>query len=243
MILLTGDIHGSHDIEKLTPARLDRHGLTRDDYLVILGDFGLVWNDPPTSEERYWQQWLEAAPWTTLVVLGNHENYPLIRSKYDVEPWKGGRVRRICKHVLQLVDNEIFEIDGHTFFVRGGAHSVDKQFRKEGVSWWPEEVPNHDERAAAMKKLQSVNWHVDYVLAHDAPAEVLVALYSLQNSFPKRDEYSLWLQKVANSLDFKRWFFGHHHTDKINLGKYTALYHWVVDLDLNERQAPPIKRR
>ena len=241
MILLTGDTHGATDIHKLTASRLDHAGLTRDDYLIILGDFGLVWEEPPAPKDKWWLDWLEQrAPWTTLVVLGNHENYPLIRRSWAPEPWRGGRVRRLREHVLQLVDNEIFEIDGKMFFVRGGAHSTDRHYRVPGQTWWREEVPNEKERAAALEKLRSVGWRVDYVLAHDAPADALLALYALQNSFSSGDEYTRWLQKLANNLEFTRWFFGHHHQDKIHLGKYTALYRWVVDLDLNMREAPPL---
>ena len=138
MILLTGDVHGATDIHKLTARRLDRTGLTRDDYLIILGDFGLIWEEPPAKEDAWWLDWLEnEAPWTTLVVLGNHENYRLIR-KIETEEWHSGRVRRFREHVLQLVDNEIFNIDGHSFFVRGGAHIIDRHYRTPGKTWWNE---------------------------------------------------------------------------------------------------------
>lgn len=240
MILLTGDLHGAHDIHKLTTKNLDRSGLTRDDYLIILGDFGLVWFDPPSKEDTWWLNYLEDAPWTTLVVLGNHENHALIRSRYKPEPWRGGRVRRFREHILQLVDNEIFEIEGRTFFVRGGAHSHDRHLRKPGKSWWPQEVPNTVERAHAKAKLQSAGWKVDYVLSHDAPADAHRVLYEgISGSLP--DEYNRWLQSVADKLEFKRWFFGHHHYDIFPLGplgKYTLLYKTVVDLNLNVRGKP-----
>ena len=242
MILLTGDIHGAVDIHKLTARRLDRKGLTRDDYLIILGDFGLIWDEPPAPEDTFWLNWLEEAPWTTLVVLGNHENYRLIR-KMETEEWKGGRVRRFREHVLQLVDNEIFNIDGHSFFVRGGAHSTDRHYRTPGKTWWREEVPTEKERAAAFEKLQSADWKVDYVLTHDGPADALFHLYPPGSSFMFTDEYSRWLQKIANMLEFKRWFFGHHHKDRPHLGTYSALYHMVVDLELQERQAPDTLRK
>ncbi|MBR5951337.1 MAG: metallophosphoesterase [Actinomycetaceae bacterium] len=210
MIFLTGDTHGATDIHKLTAKRFDRKGLTRDDYVIILGDFGLIWEEPPTKEDAWWLDWLEnGAPWTTLVVLGNHENYRLIR-KMETEAWKGGRMRRFRPHVLQLVDNEIFDIEGQTFFVRGGAHSIDRHRRIPGKSWWPEEVPTVEERSAAISKLDSVGWKVDYVLTHEAPTQVHERLYPSQVI---TDEYARWLQTIANRLEFRRWYFGHHHQD------------------------------
>lgn len=207
MIFLTGDTHGVTDIHKLTAKKFDRKGLTRDDYVIILGDFGFIWYDPPSSEDTWWLGYLERAPWTTLFILGNHENYPLIRQK-ETEEWNGGRVRRFRPHVLQLVDNEVFNIDGQSFFVRGGAHSIDRHTRIPGKSWWCEEVPTDGERAAAIAKLDSVGWKVDYVLTHEAPAQVCEWLYQKQVI---TDEYSRWLQTIANRLQFQRWFFGHHH--------------------------------
>ena len=43
-VFVTGDIHASLDIAKLTPEQWPLgNELTRDDYLVISGDFGAVW--------------------------------------------------------------------------------------------------------------------------------------------------------------------------------------------------------
>lgn len=78
-----------------------------------------------------------------------------------------------------------------------------------GSSWWKEEVPTKKEREAAFEKLRSVDWKVDYVLSHEAPLDALFALYTRRNQVPICDEYTRWLQKLANNLQFERWFFGH----------------------------------
>ena len=45
MIFVTGDTHGEHDIHKLNTIGFpEQKGLTRDDYVIICGDFGGVWN-------------------------------------------------------------------------------------------------------------------------------------------------------------------------------------------------------
>ena len=228
-ILLTGDIHGYP--RRLGGRFFNQSNLSREDYVVILGDFGLIWNEPPSREEIWWLNWLEQKTWTTLVVLGNHENHALIRTM-PTEPWQGGLVRRFREHVLQLVDNEVFEIDGKTFFVRGGAHSADKQWRVEGKTWWPEETPDAAERQEAIDKLSSLNWRVDYVLTHEAPLGQFERLYpELDKRFIDRDEYAAWLQEIADRLDFERWFFGHHHENRFDLGRFTALYGKVATLD------------
>ena len=236
-IFLTGDIHGEqYSIKRLAAKRFDAKTptpLTRDDYVIILGDFGFVWSDPPSREETYWLNWLNDRPWTTLVVLGNHENHELVRA-LPTEPWRGGRVRRFREHVLQLADNEVFELDGKSFFVRGGARTEDhdRAEREKGKTWWPEEVPDAAERAAALAKLDAVGRRVDFALTHEAPAGLFGALYPASAKEPREpNEYAEWLQTIADRLDFGRWFFGHHHQNRYDLGRFTALYGDVAELD------------
>lgn len=71
-VFLTGDIHGEMDIGKVEAFAQVAQGLTRNDYLIILGDFGLVWADPPSAKELARLDWFERQPWTTLFVDGNH---------------------------------------------------------------------------------------------------------------------------------------------------------------------------
>ena len=62
-IFVTGDTHGSHDIRKLNSKKFPRQNmLTTDDYVIICGDFGLVWDE--SDEEKYWQKWLDAKNFT-----------------------------------------------------------------------------------------------------------------------------------------------------------------------------------
>ncbi|PYY29702.1 metallophosphoesterase family protein [Paenibacillus illinoisensis] len=54
MIYITGDIHGTMSVNK----RLNRRNfpeqkhLTKEDYVIIAGDFGLIWDG--SNEDRYW---------------------------------------------------------------------------------------------------------------------------------------------------------------------------------------------
>ena len=50
-IFVTGDIHASYDIAKLSESCFDTAGLTKDDYVIICGDFGFVW-DGGKAEQR-----------------------------------------------------------------------------------------------------------------------------------------------------------------------------------------------
>ena len=136
MIYITGDIHGS-------PERLGVHSfyeqkeMTRDDVVIICGDFGMVWEESGESaSERYWLKWLEDKPFTTVFVCGNHENFDRLY-QYPVKEWHGGKVHEIRPHVLHLMRGEVFDIEGVKFFAFGGASSHDirdgRQKMKTGV--------------------------------------------------------------------------------------------------------------
>ena len=47
-----------------------------EDYVVLLGDVGLVWDYKGESKtEKWWLDWLEDKSFTTLFIDGNHENF------------------------------------------------------------------------------------------------------------------------------------------------------------------------
>ena len=128
-VYLTGDIHGGMDMGGIPAfAEGEGAGLTRDDFLIILGDFGLVWREPPSDREVELLAWFEAQPWSTLFIDGNHENFDLLEA-LPVERWHGGRVHSVRPHVIHLMRGETFEICGSTFFCVGGAHSIDEKRR------------------------------------------------------------------------------------------------------------------
>lgn len=138
MILITGDIHGSHDISKLgDDNKVLFRNLTKSDYLIICGDFGLVWDN--SEEDRRWRKWLNQRNYTTLFVDGNHENFDLLNN-HPVQQWHGGKVHRISDSIIHLMRGQVFEIDGKSFFTMGGAESHDKADRILGKSYWSNEL-------------------------------------------------------------------------------------------------------
>ena len=94
MIYITGDCHGEFRRfnTRIFP---EQNGMTKDDYVIICGDFGGVWNkDEESKMETHNLDWLEGKPFTTLFVSGNHENFDRL-NKYPVEKWHGGKIQRI----------------------------------------------------------------------------------------------------------------------------------------------------
>lgn len=238
-IYLTGDTHYVYDLGKLLPEGFDTDGLTRDDYMIVLGDWGFVWTPPCTPgsdrygdhlEQERWVDWFESQPYTTLWIDGNHENFDLLEG-YPEEEWRGGRVQRIREHVIHLMRGQAYEIDGRTLFALGGAHSTDRRRRVPHESWWPQEVPSEAERAQALATLDALGWKVDYVLTHAGPTRAMREIDPEPPYILQADVWTDWLQGVAEKLTFKRWFFGHYHNDRWWEEPFTCLYNEVFDLD------------
>ena len=121
MIYLTGDIHGNIDLKKLNMRNFPKQKeLTRNDVLIILGDFGL--NNKSIKKEKHYLDWLNSRNYTTLFVDGNHEEFPVLNSYPVVEAF-GAKCHQLCDNVYHLMRGEIYHIDGKTFFVMGGAES------------------------------------------------------------------------------------------------------------------------
>ena len=117
--------------------------LTERDYVIICGDCGICWADD--TEFQYNCDWLSRLPFTLLFVDGNHENHTML-TDYPVELWKGGKVHHIVKDkIIHLMRGQVFTLEEKKFFTFGGAYSIDKAYRTEGISWFPEEIPTRKE--------------------------------------------------------------------------------------------------
>lgn len=167
MMFVTGDTHGPdklgyHSVDGFMP-RFNSQNFPEqkemegdDNYVVICGDFGGVWETnrfctEEPKKERYALDWLDQKPFTTLVVPGNHENYDRLtgitdkkllncwlyekmpeaekqklREGYPRAVWNGGFVRVLRPHVLML-EPGVFTIHGKKCFVYGGARCHDIQ--------------------------------------------------------------------------------------------------------------------
>lgn len=223
MIYVTGDIHGCHDCCKLSnSAWKEQTGLTRDDYLIICGDFGLPFLDVDIkkhekgfgNEYSYWAKWLSKKPYTILFVDGNHENFNFWDSQ-PIERWHGGRIQRHphIKNVIHLMRGEVYDIDGKTFLTFGGAVSIDKAYRKENVTWWRQEDATIDDLARAYVTLKKHNNKVDYVITHTIPERYISKIDGLKSTF--FDKTAMFLDDIYARIEFKRWYAGHFHIDSV----------------------------
>ena len=226
MIYITGDTHGGMDINKLaTHFFPEGKKLTKDDYVIILGDFGFIWKNVPDNTEKYWMDWFKHKHWTTLFIDGNHCNFDRLNN-YPVEKWHGGKVHHISDSVIHLMRGQVFEIDGISIFTFGGAQSYDKVYRHEGISWWAQEVPSFAETDEALTNLS--NNKIDVILTHTCPHAFSNQLINNVDTDPTANI----LDNFSNIIEYKKWYFGHWHVNKQFDDKHMCLYNDVIPLKL-----------
>ena len=247
MIFVTGDCHGDYGRFK-TRAFLKQTELNKEDYVIVCGDFG-YWKDTP--DQNYWLDWLNDKSFTTLWVDGNHENFDMLK-EIEVVKWKGGKVQFIRPSIIHLMRGQVFTIDDCKIFAFGGAQSHDidggvldlddpnfkkkqqgldltrQNYRINHVSWWQEEQPSPEEMEEGVRNLEAHQNKVDYIITHDCAADTKIFV----NKYPKdeNDYLSNYLLQIKEKMDFKKWYFGHHHQDKAINNKEIAIYKRIIQI-------------
>ena len=106
MIYITGDCHGNFERFNVSIFS-EQKEMTKDDYVIICGDFGGVWSKYEESrQETMILDWFDCKSFTALFVLGNHENFDRL-SEYPVEKWHGGKVQRKGMETLSYQSSEL----------------------------------------------------------------------------------------------------------------------------------------
>lgn len=250
MLYITGDCHS--DFSRFsTRAFPAQRRMSKEDCILICGDFGGVWDRSPSNE--HWLDWLEEKHFTTLFVDGNHENFDLLDSM-PTEHWKGGLVHQVRPSVLHLCRGEVFQLEDMRLFVMGGASSHDKpdgvlrqgpdlkrqrkmldrrggRYRVEHENWWAQELPDEAQLQRARANLEEADWQVDLVVTHCAPTALQAQIVT--NRPP--DRLTDFLEEVRGKLSYRRWYCGHYHRELcLPRERLQVLYHSICPVDLEE---------
>jgi Icc-related predicted phosphoesterase len=165
-VVFAGDWHGNLPWATSRIQSIAASGVTT---ILHVGDFG-IW--PGASGKRY----LQAVENTCarngveiLVTPGNHEDWARLTALWanakHRDPDTGAALPVfLTEHVQVLPRGHRFEIDGTRFMSFGGAASVDRHLRTEGVDWWPEEMPTEGDVQAAI-----AGEPVGVLITHDSP--------------------------------------------------------------------------
>ncbi|MCM1101384.1 MAG: metallophosphatase family protein [Clostridium sp.] len=248
MIYITGDCH--RDFQRFNTSIFpEQKEMTKEDHVVICGDFGGVWDKGGESrEETMLLDWLDCKSFTTLFVDGNHENFDRLCA-WPVEEWHGGKVHMIRPSVIHLMRGQVYEIEGRKFFTFGGASSHDisggilelddpdykrkkkaldrgtEPYRINHLSWWKQEMPSEEEMEEGRRNLAAHGNRVDFVVTHCCASSTQALL---SHGAYKPDMLTAYLEELRQKLRFQKWFFGHYHDNKNVNAEEILLYEQII---------------
>lgn len=208
-VVLAGDWHGN------APQALNviDYAVREDIKTIIqLGDFGIWQDDKPFLNKL--QNRLGEHDIVLYFIDGNHEDFPRLYAKKIGEDG----TRKVRANIFHLPRGFRFMWEGYSVLALGGAASIDKPFRREGHSWWPEELLTEEDVQKAMQ------WGpVDILLAHDSPltapnsvcddpyGQSEAARYFGGDMVYACNEHRRQLQRVTDAVIPRLIFHGHYH--------------------------------
>jgi hypothetical protein len=195
-IMIVGDTHG--DFSQLNCLIAKK----RPEIVLSCGDFG------------YWPKFNKNTPkiHTGKIYFcdGNHEDFHSLYNSPSNEVWP---------NVLWMKRGSTLTLpDGRTVLFFGGADSIDRNMRTDGIDWFKEERITQDD----LDNIPDIK--IDIVVSHTCPMEFDI---TSGNHFYDTDNYcrkalSVVLEKTKPS----EWYFGHWHVRSLgnyNGCKWTAL--------------------
>ena len=229
MIYYTGDIHGNANRIAYFARRME---LTEDDVIVILGDVGA--NYYLGRRDEIVKSAMDKIKATIFCIHGNHEARPHTIKTYKTKTWNGGEVWYEDKHpnLLFAKDGEIYNIEGLSHLVIGGAYSVDKFYRlSRGYAWWEDEQPSEETKRRVEQQIQGR--HFDVVLTHTCPFsyEPVEAFLPCVDQSTVDDSTEKWLDEIEVATDYGVWLCGHWHINK-SIDKLRFLFEDFVSAEM-----------
>lgn len=202
-VLLAGDTHGN-----LSHVRslIDVAGREGCDRIVQVGDFG-YWPHMEPFHERV--DGLASAAGIEFYWLdGNHENFDALEAAVDFD---ATYPQPMGESLWYLPRGSTWTWDDCRFMALGGAYSIDKQWRTEGISWWREEEILYAEAMHAIEGGKAVA-----MLTHDLPWGVELA-WDRKLQFPEATPNRKMVREVVDEVRPKWLFHGHMHFRQTSL--------------------------
>ena len=227
MIYITGDTHRDF-------YRLNSINKNENDMLIILGDVGI--NYYLNKDDKKIKEKLNSLKIKLFCIQGNHEERPENIDTYKEIEMFGGKVfmEETYPNLIFAKNGEIYNIDGKSILVIGGAYSIDKNYRIiNNYPWFKDEQLSYKEMNDILDKYSGK--HVDVILSHTCPLK-----YEPTESFKiKLDQSKIdktmekFLDEVEEKVDYDKWYCGHYHIEK-QIDKLEFMFGRIKDFNTGE---------
>lgn len=148
-----------------------------------------------------------------LFIRGNHDNPEICR-----------------RHKYWIPDGTHLD---NRFFCLGGATSIDRAWRTEGIDWWPDEQLSYEELQKQIDRYTEIK--PDIVITHECPqsvADQILRTFNMAklNDFSRTREA---LERMFYSHQPKYWVFGHWH-QSIEFKHGNTIFRCLTELEYED---------
>jgi hypothetical protein len=200
-IVVAGDWHGNagHAVHAIAKGAHLLKPAGEPGLLIQLGDFG-IW--PGTPGTWYISEILRVCAKTNMRVWfidGNHEDFTQLENFRD-----GDAIRWLPRGTR-------WSWHGRRWLALGGAVSLDKAVRKEGVSWWPQEEITEQQASNVI-----AGGPAEVMVTHECPAGVVHTfdpppVWWDDADLARNDVHRERMQRVVDAVEPKFFMHGHLH--------------------------------
>jgi DNA repair exonuclease SbcCD nuclease subunit len=208
MILFLGDIHGDFDFVFYY---INKNKI-ENCFIYQVGDFGVGFDKKnDINNLTKLNNFLKERNIVMYVIRGNH----------DDPKFFNGDFKNYFSNLHLLSDYDVVQIDGFNILGIGGAISIDRKWRKDGVSYWSDELVSFD--IEKLKPIEKIDIVVTHTSADFCEPNNKLGFGSLVNSFALKDSdlyddlhkerqivTKIW-DEIKNNNNPSLWVYGHFH--------------------------------
>ena len=220
MIIAIGDIHG--EFGKIQNGMVEiMESAGEPVNFVQLGDFGLGFERPKRDHDRLTtiNHFLKEKDSHLYVIRGNHDNPSFWNEGCGYE---FSNIHFVC-------DDSIQEIDGKSCYFVGGAVSIDRSRRTQGIDYWKSEIYRHKNSSRYYSFERGIRQKIDILFTHDVyhPVSPFGTTSDNLKYWCERDEnlmgdilksqaemMSLYHDVYDSNPNFS-WYHGHYHESHV----------------------------
>lgn len=201
-ILIIGDTHGKWKLLSEIIYQEHKH----IDVVIQVGDFGFFPTRRELEDKTYGLQDICTYGLPLYFVDGNHENHEVLQGLVDTY---GNDVPiNIYGDIYYVPRGCNFTLGNTNFLGIGGAMSIDKDFRTDGVDWFEDEVSCYKK---SKDILQSIT-DADVLISHTVPTDVMENLEDQGFViFDDKDSTCELLKEAIQLSKVRSIFCGHWH--------------------------------
>ena len=218
--------------------------------IIILGDAGFDFYLTKTDTRK--KKEINAKGYYIYWLRGNHEARPQTINGYEIIFDENVHGQVYCNpefsNLRAFLDYGLYDINGYSCLVIGGAYSVDKAWRltraclteetndPKKSGWFSNEQLTDEEMKNCERIVQqftATGKEIDFIMTHTCPYSYQPTdmFLSFIDQSTVDNSMELWMDRIKEMTYWHIWLFGHYHADRVEAPHIEQYYNDIENLD------------